>query len=54
MTDTPTFGRYTELPIEQMTPEQQAGRAAADDEFLRRAGKRRGHAAALGSPPAIE
>jgi 4-carboxymuconolactone decarboxylase len=25
MTDTPTFGRYTELPVEQMTPEQQAG-----------------------------
>src|SRR5271165_1849126 len=23
MTDTPTFGRYTELPYEQMTPEQQ-------------------------------
>jgi len=26
LTDTPTFGRYTELPVEQMTPEQQAGR----------------------------
>jgi 4-carboxymuconolactone decarboxylase len=25
MIDTPTFGRYTELPVEQMTPEQQAG-----------------------------
>ncbi len=25
MTDTPTFGRYTELPVEDMTPEQQAG-----------------------------
>lgn len=25
MTDTPTFGRYTELPVEQMTPEPQAG-----------------------------
>jgi 4-carboxymuconolactone decarboxylase len=25
MTDTPTFGRYAELPVERMTPEQQAG-----------------------------
>lgn len=25
MSDNPTFGRYTELPVEQMTPEQQAG-----------------------------
>lgn len=25
MTDAPTFGRYTEIPYEQMTPEQQDG-----------------------------
>lgn len=25
MADTPTFGHYTELSVEQMTPEQQAG-----------------------------
>ena len=25
MPDTPTFGRYAELPLDQMTPEQQAG-----------------------------
>ena len=25
MTDTPTFGRYTEMPVERMTAEQQAG-----------------------------
>lgn len=25
MADTPTFGRYAELPVEQMSPEQQAG-----------------------------
>lgn len=25
MADTPTFGRYAEIPYEQMTPEQQAG-----------------------------
>ncbi len=25
MTETPTFGRYTELSVEQMTPEQQTG-----------------------------
>jgi 4-carboxymuconolactone decarboxylase len=25
MTDTPTFGRYAELPVEQMTAEQRAG-----------------------------
>ncbi len=25
MTNTPTFGRYTELPLDQITPEQQAG-----------------------------
>jgi 4-carboxymuconolactone decarboxylase len=25
MTDTPTFGRYTEIPVERMTAEQQAG-----------------------------
>ena len=25
MTDTPTFGRYAELPVERMTPEQQSG-----------------------------
>jgi len=25
MADTPTFGRYTEVPVAQMTPEQQAG-----------------------------
>ena len=25
MPDTPTFGRYTEIPYEQMTPEQQEG-----------------------------
>ena len=25
MTDTPAFGRYAELPVERMTPEQQAG-----------------------------
>lgn len=25
MTDTPTFGRYAEIPVEQMTPEQRAG-----------------------------
>ena len=25
MTDTPTFGRYTEIPVDRMTPEQRAG-----------------------------
>jgi 4-carboxymuconolactone decarboxylase len=25
MADTPTFGRYAEIPVERMTPEQQAG-----------------------------
>src|SRR5438552_10416810 len=25
MTDTPTFGRYAEIPYDQMTPEQQEG-----------------------------
>jgi hypothetical protein len=25
MPDTPTFGRYTEIPVEKMTAEQQAG-----------------------------
>jgi len=25
MPDTPTFGRYAEIPYEQMTPEQQEG-----------------------------
>jgi len=25
MPDTPTLGRYAEIPVEQMTPEQQAG-----------------------------
>jgi 4-carboxymuconolactone decarboxylase len=25
MPDTPTFGRYAEVPYEQMTPEQQEG-----------------------------
>ena len=25
MPDTPTFGRYAEIPFEQMTPEQQEG-----------------------------
>jgi hypothetical protein len=25
MSDTPTFGRYAEIPYEQMTPEQQEG-----------------------------
>src|SRR6187455_2478861 len=25
MADTPTFGRYTEVPYDQMTPEQQEG-----------------------------
>ena len=25
MPDTPTFGRYAEIPVEQMTAEQQAG-----------------------------
>ena len=25
MPDTPTFGRYTEIPYQQMTPEQQEG-----------------------------
>ena len=25
MADTPTFGRYTELSVEEMSPEQQAG-----------------------------
>jgi 4-carboxymuconolactone decarboxylase len=25
MPDTPTFGRYTEIPYEEMTPEQQEG-----------------------------
>ena len=25
MADTPTFGRYTEIPLDQMTPEQQEG-----------------------------
>jgi 4-carboxymuconolactone decarboxylase len=25
MPDTPTFGRYVEIPYEQMTPEQQEG-----------------------------
>ena len=25
MSDTPTFGRYAELPFDRMTPEQQEG-----------------------------
>ena len=25
MSDTPTFGRYAEIPYQQMTPEQQEG-----------------------------
>jgi 4-carboxymuconolactone decarboxylase len=25
MTDTPTFGRYAEIPFDRMTPEQQEG-----------------------------
>jgi 4-carboxymuconolactone decarboxylase len=25
MPDTPTFGRYTEIPFDRMTPEQQEG-----------------------------
>ena len=25
MSDTPTFGRYAEIPVDQMTPEQRAG-----------------------------
>ena len=25
MAETPTFGRYTEIPVDQMTPEQQEG-----------------------------
>ena len=25
MADTPTFGRYAEIPYDQMTPEQQEG-----------------------------
>lgn len=30
MTDTPTFGRYAELPVERMTPEQRAGRSLVE------------------------
>ena len=29
MPDTPTFGRYAEIPVEQMTAEQQAGTSSA-------------------------
>jgi hypothetical protein len=28
MPETPTFGRYAEIPYEQMTPEQQEGSAS--------------------------
>jgi len=30
MAETPTFGRYAEIPYEQMTPEQQEGYRSAD------------------------
>ena len=28
MTDTPTFGRYAEIPVDKMTPEQKEGYSA--------------------------
>ena len=38
MPDTPTFGRYTEIPYDEMTPEQQEGYRVLKE--VRRSGRR--------------
>jgi hypothetical protein len=49
MPDTPTFGRYAEIPVEKMTAEQQAGYRFLVDGPRGRAARQSFHAGAVGA-----